>query len=709
MRKRESISIVITFHSEGIIAHKTMRNVFSLLEPLVDKGVEYEIIAHLDNPTEETAHFVERYGSKKNVRIFKNSFGDPSEARNFAISKAANDIIAVIDGDDIYSKSWLEKGYEMIVKESKPQILHVEYDVTFGNRNNRERIWRMSNSGTLEDDTLVLFTRNRWSAGYITKKRTIEGFKYKRAKNGFGYEDWVFNCDTRKAGIEHNVVPKSIKFYRVKEESVYAQHVSDGVITDYTDLFSTDYYKKIGENKAYEYEKIKPSVFSMKRRIISCAYRVMEQMPYARNIVSWRKKTINRKRNNLEEWFLQEWTAANEFDGAIYPSQERIDKLDYYSSEESYLGILYGCLVSRIRRNPDYIFMPPQLNIGGTEKVIMNYIRAFSELHPDWYIVVLSSIPESSKKSLPKNVDFVAYYELVGRLAQNDQDILLSRFVVQTKAKRLHVIHNEFMYDWIRRHKKALKVNECSIYASQFMNEYNDNKSLRVGFVDPFITSCYDALDCVFTDNSVMRAEMIERFAFDKKKVKVHYQPIEMPENDTVKHSRRREGRMKILWASRIAPQKRPDLLKKIAEKLDPSSYQIDVYGRMQPPFNEKFFSEVSNIVTYKGKFANIKDIDVADYDVFLYTSQVDGLPNILLEVASYGVPIVASNIGGVSDLIDDGTGFLVEMEDIEGYVSGIKKAERCDRAELSKNMREKLRSRHSWKAFLEQVREDIN
>ena len=49
------------------------------------------------------------------------------------------------------------------------------------------------------------------------------------------------------------------------------------------------------------------------------------------------------------------------------------------------------------------------------------------------------------------------------------------------------------------------------------------------------------------------------------------------------------------------------------------------------------------------GGFKGINSIETSNYDIYLYTSQTDGVPNILLEVASKVIPIVSSNIGGIS------------------------------------------------------------
>ena len=51
--------------------------------------------------------------------------------------------------------------------------------------------------------------------------------------------------------------------------------------------------------------------------------------------------------------------------------------------------------------------------------------------------------------------------------------------------------------------------------------------------------------------------------------------------------------------------------------------------------------------------------------DVLVLTSITEGLPNVLLEAAASGVPIVTSAAGGASEVVVDGeTGFVVPCRD---------------------------------------------
>ena len=59
------------------------------------------------------------------------------------------------------------------------------------------------------------------------------------------------------------------------------------------------------------------------------------------------------------------------------------------------------------------------------------------------------------------------------------------------------------------------------------------------------------------------------------------------------------------------------------------------------------------------------------DCDVFLFPSHSEGLPNALIEAMATGLPAVATRVGGVSDLIENGeNGFLVDVADIDGMTT---------------------------------------
>ena len=85
--------------------------------------------------------------------------------------------------------------------------------------------------------------------------------------------------------------------------------------------------------------------------------------------------------------------------------------------------------------------------------------------------------------------------------------------------------------------------------------------------------------------------------------------------------------------------------------------------------------------------------------DVLIVPSRIDNLPNVILEAQFLGVPVMATNVGGIPELIQDGvSGFLVSADSL-GIRNGIENLLTLDARELRK----------IGESGLNQVRERLN
>jgi glycosyltransferase involved in cell wall biosynthesis len=68
--------------------------------------------------------------------------------------------------------------------------------------------------------------------------------------------------------------------------------------------------------------------------------------------------------------------------------------------------------------------------------------------------------------------------------------------------------------------------------------------------------------------------------------------------------------------------------------------------------------------VEFRGQVLEMRSI-YQEADILVLTSEHEGTPNVILEAMACGLPVVATRVGGVPDIIQDGlTGFLVPKDD---------------------------------------------
>jgi glycosyltransferase involved in cell wall biosynthesis len=76
--------------------------------------------------------------------------------------------------------------------------------------------------------------------------------------------------------------------------------------------------------------------------------------------------------------------------------------------------------------------------------------------------------------------------------------------------------------------------------------------------------------------------------------------------------------------------------------------------------------------VVFEGHRDDVGDY-LAAFDLFVFPSRSEGLGSTLLDAMDCGLPVVATRVGGIPDVVLDGeTGRLVEAEDEAGFAAAI-------------------------------------
>jgi glycosyltransferase involved in cell wall biosynthesis len=196
------------------------------------------------------------------------------------------------------------------------------------------------------------------------------------------------------------------------------------------------------------------------------------------------------------------------------------------------------------------------------------------------------------------------------------------------------------------------------------MSVLKDVKSSKKSFIAPIIYNfCYKRLDGMVCQSNDMRLDFERRYPFAKDKIVTINNPITI---DKLSESKPlgTGGEARFITVGRLAKQKGHLRILEVLSGLNlPFVYTIVGDG----PEKETIFNRIKELglterihhIPFSSEVPKL----LADHDVFLQGSYVEGFPNALLESCAVGTPVLAFNApGGIDEIIEPGiNGFIAE------------------------------------------------
>jgi glycosyltransferase involved in cell wall biosynthesis len=132
-----------------------------------------------------------------------------------------------------------------------------------------------------------------------------------------------------------------------------------------------------------------------------------------------------------------------------------------------------------------------------------------------------------------------------------------------------------------------------------------------------------------------------------------------------------------LLFVGSLSVEKRVDRLLRVTEKISKLIHNLQVWIVGDGPQREQLAlqanaANLNNMVHFLGIQENVASF-MAAADLFILTSDTEGIPAVILEAGSQGLPVVATRVGGMSECVLNGeTGLLVEPQDEIGMTAAI-------------------------------------
>lgn len=377
-------------------------------------------------------------------------------------------------------------------------------------------------------------------------------------------------------------------------------------------------------------------------------------------------------RLTLPDWAVEEMAAlAREVDPTLHPEQFHARNPETYlvPYDRALAGRIYFELMAKIEGDVDAIVFVPWIKQGGADLGVLHHTLALSREYGARTLVIAtepSASPWASR--LPPGVQFLEAGDALNRLRHVEQDAyaVLARLLVQLAPSTIHIVGSRHAWETVLHYGQAIG-QATSIFASLFCDEY-DRNGCRDGYAVRYLAQTYRWLSGVLTDNTASPREWQANLGVPPELF--HVVPFPAP-GTPVERTPTPEPR-RLLWAGRLDRQKRPDLLERLA-RMTPE-FHWDVHGASIVPGHGADVAGLTSLsnVTLHGGYQRFADIVRDDHIALVYTSQWDGLPNVLLEAAAAQLPIIAPDIGGISDFIDADR-LVSPFDDVDQYARCIR------------------------------------
>jgi len=307
---------------------------------------------------------------------------------------------------------------------------------------------------------------------------------------------------------------------------------------------------------------------------------------------------------------------------------------------------------------------------GGMEKGIATIIQNGSNIFE--HVIVCLSKSGESRQLLPPGIQLYELHKTAGNSL---------RFIIKLSnlLKRLGpcIIHTRNWSGMDGIIAARLAGNSSVIHGEHGWDTGDTNglNKKRI-FVRRFLSRCVYEYICVSKD---MEKWLKEKVRVGKRVTQIYngvdIQPFTTENTDNKLRLSLGLADNEIVFGivARLDPIKNHVLLFQAFDKIkkDYPNTRLLVIG--DGPGKKRLESLAGEKVQFLGNRADVPEV-LRMLDIFVLSSLNEGISNTILEAMATGLPVVATNVGGNSELVEHGvTGLLVESNDLGGLTSALK------------------------------------
>jgi glycosyltransferase involved in cell wall biosynthesis len=705
------LSVILQFHSEGWLAHPTLRALERVVRHAESRGRSVEVVATLDRTRDDVLRaIVARWSARFSAfHTHEVDLGDPALSRNWAVGRARGRYVATHDGDNLYGLTWFAKALDFL--EGRPRcIAHPHLIWLF---QHRHLFWVQEPVVELAD-----FLRlNPWDTVCMAAREVFESVPYRPATQALAYEDWAWNCDTVAAGFEHAFVPETVVAKREKpvEESNEGAWIRARKTVHPNPLF--EYLLRNGTAQASPaYRASQPPALPAPESPAKRRYRKAKDAFKARFPKTFQALLRAKQGHLLEgsaaplpptpEWAVRELDELRALEPAL-GDYRRVSRMPRWSPD------LQRFITPQMRELMEAerpaVMLLPWLERGGADLEALHYLHA---TEGPLFAILTGSGRNRWKDRVPAHctvIDLTTFDS-----GRDLKLVLLHRLLLQAAPRLVHNLNSREAYDLFVAFPGSFQgMRRCATF---FCADQTASGEVT-GYIVQYLPRLLGFFDRISTDSESFRAHLIELFGLPEALIETHRMPFSPPHFPMRRApGAERNGHvggerpLRLLFAGRLDRQKRPDLACEIVRGLRAEGLpvELDLWGgaHLDPDYFRPPARGAG--IDYRGDFDGLAGLPLESYDALLLPSKWEGLPNTLIEAMGNGLPVVAAATGGVPELVRDSTGWLIaDADDPEAYRRALRSilADRALLAAKGRAAREAIASERSWADFVVQAR----
>ncbi|WP_026377279.1 glycosyltransferase family 4 protein [Aestuariibacter salexigens] len=359
----------------------------------------------------------------------------------------------------------------------------------------------------------------------------------------------------------------------------------------------------------------------------------------------------------------------------------------------------------------------PHCRMSGAAKVAGQLCKALvQKVHCGEILLIRTDQSDMSKPEwFPQNIKSLDLSPFILGLTDLDRQKLLVDVIRGVECEILINVNSGLAWSTISKFGSQLS-EYLKIFGYYFCWDRN-MRGQRVGYPSMYFDNTFPFLTKIFTDSHFLRDQLVSANgltgSLSEKLITLHspadnvYLPFNIAEqNITINNARSKKV---IFWAGRLDRQKRFDLVLDVARKCP----DIDFWVWGKPVLDSNsYLSVLPANVHYKGEYSSFNELPLFNCDCWLYTSEWDGIPTILLDVAAFGVPLICARVEGISDLVNQNNSWIIEsnlcvdsiLDAIERYFS----ASESEIIEKSRLLQEYVNSEHSMESYTKKLWDNL-